>query len=140
MAEGGVEDAALAVHLGPRDRKVVILAGSVGLGIVELRSIQAGQHVYLVARKILVLIDFVFDGEARRQMLHGRKRAVFDDDGRFKNTPRMLIEVAADHFAELGPLEKRVVAGVCADEALAVLFNERKQVGALLARESFAGA
>ena len=41
VAERGIEDAALAVHLGPRDREVAVLAMHARIGEVQLRRDRA---------------------------------------------------------------------------------------------------
>ncbi len=74
------------------------------------------------------------------KVLHGREGGVFDNDGGVEGTPRVVVEIAADHFQELGPFEECVVAGVGADEAFAVLFDERHEVLLLLRIQIVAGA
>src|SRR5262249_27909116 len=85
------------------------------------------------------LVDLVLDGELLGQMLHRGEAAVLHADGRVEYAPGVLVEIAADHLAEFGPLEERVVASVRAHEALAVLLDKREQVLTLLIAEAFAG-
>ena len=86
--------------------------------------VEAEQHVDLVARPLLRLIDLVAAHEPRGEMPHCRERRVLDDDGRVERVPRVHVEPAADHLGELGPLVVGVERGVNADEPLAVLFHE----------------
>src|SRR5207247_3177603 len=44
VAERGIEDASLAVHLGPRDREVAVLAMNARVGEVQLRRIEPHQY------------------------------------------------------------------------------------------------
>ena len=52
----------------------------------------------------------------------------------------MAVEPAADHVVEFGPVEERVVAGVRADEALAIVADKGEEVLLLLRRQVVAGA
>ena len=64
-------------------------------------------------------------------MTHGGVAAILDDDGRFKRIPRMAIEIAAHHFAVLGPLVVGVNGAVRADEAFAIFLDEGDEGGFL---------
>ncbi len=52
----------------------------------------------------------------------------------------MVLEPAADHLCKRRPVEKRVIARVRADEALALIMNEGEQVLFLLRRQVVSGA
>jgi hypothetical protein len=63
VAERGIEDASLAVHLGPRDREVAVLAMNARVGEVQLRRIEPHQYARRRSREVLDLIDLVVDRE-----------------------------------------------------------------------------
>ena len=98
----------------------------------ELARIQPHQHAPVVARIILQLIDLVFDDETARPLRHARKLGIFHNDRSLKRAPGMLVEVAADHLAILGPVGERDGRAMDADEAFAVVVNEREEIGLLL--------
>ena len=76
----------------------------------------------------------------RREVLHRRESRILHDYGRVELSPGMIVEVAADHLAELRPFEEGVVAGVRADKALAFVLHERDQVLLLLGGQIVARA
>src|SRR5688572_13302278 len=65
-------------------------------------------------------------------MAHRGKIRRIDDDTSFEDAPGMIVEVAAHHLPELLPLVERSVTGVCPDDALSILFDERHEVSLLL--------
>ena len=102
---------------------------------IQLRRVEVRQHVNLVAREILDLIELVANGDARRQVTHRRELRIVDDDGAVGDAPRMLVEAAAEHLAELRPREERRRRRMRRHEPLPVVAHEREQIGALLRRE-----
>ena len=85
-------------------------------------------------RKVLQLVVLVGHGECRGQVPRDRRVAIFDDHRGFADAPRVLVEAAAEHLAELRPREERRGAGMRGHESLAIVAHEAQQVGALLRR------
>src|ERR1044071_5403533 len=58
MAQGGVEDATLPVHLGPSNGKVMIVAVNPWIVfIIQFCGLEAEQDIHLVARPFFGLVD-----------------------------------------------------------------------------------
>src|ERR1041385_307504 len=68
VAERRVKYPPFAIHLGPGDRKVAVLAMDIRLGVIELGSVEPRQHMDLVAGEVLMLIDLLPDGESLGEM------------------------------------------------------------------------
>jgi hypothetical protein len=66
-----------------------------------------GEHVNLVSREILDLIQLVVNGYARRKVPHRRKCRAIDDDGPVCDAPGMLVETSAEHLTKFRPRKKR---------------------------------
>src|SRR5262249_19432165 len=127
VAQGGVEDAALAVLLRPGQG--VVLVGALAR-LSDRGRVQAHQHVQVLAVVgALELVDLVGDLERLAEVLGGRVLGGLDDPLDLL-VPGVAVEVAADQFAVLGPLVERVGGAVAAGEALARL-DEGEQVGLL---------
>jgi len=107
MAQGRGEHPALAIALHPRNRKVAIGALHVRIGEIELAGIHTRQDVHLFTGiRCSVLIHLVPDRELVRQVLHRREIRPLDDHRRVEHSPRVVVEVGADHLAVLGPAEE----------------------------------
>ena len=81
--------------------------------------------MHTLAGKFFELINLVFDRERLAEMARRRMLGVFDVDGDFL-MPGVPVKVAADQFAILRPLVKRVGRAVNADESFARLDEIQK--------------
>ena len=142
MPEGGIEDAALAVHLGERDSEIAVRAMDAVVAIVdELGFVETEQHVDVFARPVLQLIDFIALEEGFGEMLCGGKVGVFQHDRRLEGAPGVLVEPSAVELRPVVPFVVAVGRGVYTDEALPIVTNEGEQVGLLIVAEiELAGA
>src|SRR5215475_13304206 len=107
MPEIGIEHSSLAVLPYPGHGEVAIGPMNLWIRQIKFRRIQSHQHAHPIARVILKLIDFIVQHESAWPLLHPGKSWVFQEKWRLKCPPRMLVEVATDHFPVLGPLSER---------------------------------
>src|SRR5262249_8165239 len=107
------------------DRKILVRPVNLGLAEVQLGGIQSRQYPHLGPRvRFFQFVDFVTNRESFRKVVHCRELWIFDEDWRIKYAPRMIVEVAAHHLAIFRPREERVIASVCANNPLSIVFNE----------------
>ena len=66
------------------------------------------------------------------KLLHAWKGRVFDNDGRVKCLPWMLIEIPAQQVNKLRPMDPGDGGGVDANQSLSVVMDEGEEVGLLL--------
>ncbi len=122
MGERSVEDAALAVHLGPRQRVVTV---RVRAGVARLHA-QTEQHVDLVARVLARLVELVVEVKRGRKMLRRREGRVLVDHHPGSGD-RVSVEARPDQLAELRPGLERGQTDVRCHEAMAVA-NELQEL------------
>src|SRR5688500_6286002 len=101
---------------------------------IESCWIEVREHAHDTARIRLLAqhIKFLDLGKGRTEVAHRRKVGRFDDDAAIEDTPGMIVEVTAHHFAELRPLIKRRVSSVSGHDALAILFDKGDEISFLL--------
>src|SRR5262249_24619593 len=117
MSERGVEDPPAAVVSRPRKPEIPIGPVDSRLCQIDRRSIKTQQHMNLVAREILELIDLVADLEGVAEMFGRRMRFVFDSHGDFL-MPGMSVKVAVDQLSVFGPLVEGIGRAVNSDKTL----------------------
>src|SRR5215475_7479528 len=98
----------------------------------QVRHIQSQQHMTLLAREVLRLIELFGKGKTEREMLRGGKVRIFVDDVCRGHSVGMLIELSADLFIEFRPGHERGSTRVRRDEAFAVVMNEVEEILSLL--------
>jgi len=124
VAEGRVEDPALAIVADPGHGEVAVSAMDVGALEVDFGFVKASEDADAFAGEVLYLVDFVQRRECGGKVAHGGVGAVLHDDGGFEGVPGVAVEVATDHFPIFGPLVVGVDGTVAADEAFAVFLDE----------------
>src|SRR6266436_5951297 len=110
VTQRGIEYAPFAEIAHPRYREIFIRAMDILFREVNRVRVHAHEHAHPVARVVLELVDLVGDLERRRKVFGGGKVAVLHLDGDLL-VPRMIVEIAADHFAILRPLVESVGGG-----------------------------
>src|SRR5215469_17635527 len=143
MAEGRVKYSSLAVILVPRDRKIFVLPMQAArLAVIELGRVQTCKHVHFFTRIWRFHhVNFVANRERRRKFSHGWKLSILHNYGCVKNSPRVIVEIASDHFTESRPSEVRISGRVRPYEPFAVVMHESEQISfLLLGKIAFAGS
>src|ERR1700736_2930264 len=87
--------------------------------VVEFRRIETEQHIDLVARPVLGLINLVILNESSWKVMDRWEARVFIDDWRVEGGPWVLVEPATDHLAVFRPFVIGVEGGMNPHKALA---------------------
>src|ERR1700733_3175481 len=129
VSQSGVEDTAFAIHLAPRDGKIMVGAMNARIvRIIQLRRIEAQQYIYLVPRPRLRLVDFIVLHECLGEVAHRWKVRGLVDNRRIEGHPGMLINPPADYLAVFRPGVIRIQSRMNPHKALAVVMNEGQHV------------
>src|SRR5579864_8442648 len=67
-----------------------------------------------------------------RELLHARKARVFHEDRRIESNPGVLVVSPAKHFHIFWPVNESDGSAVHANESLAIVVDERQEIGLLL--------
>src|ERR1700686_3474580 len=127
-----VINASFAIHLRPSPREIAVGAVNILVLHIELAHIEPHQHANFVSRIIGHLINLIPEHKRWREVLHAGKARVFYDDRCIEGQPRMFVVVAADHVTIVGPVHKSNGGAMDSDESLAIVMDERNEVGLLL--------
>src|SRR5580700_11850419 len=103
-----------------------------GLRQVKLACVEPHQYPDFVARIVPDLVNLVSQNEGFTPLLHPGKTRIFHDDGSVERSPRMLVEITADHIAIFRPLGKGDGGAVNANETFSVVVDEGQQISLLL--------
>src|SRR5262249_44796929 len=131
VPEAVIEHAALAVRAGPDDSKVAVPTVDTLPRKVDLALVEPEQHPNPGPREALDLVDLILECELAREVPQAGEGWVLDDQGSRELAPGVAVKGAAEHGAVLRPGEERDGGAVDADESLAVVADERQQVGLL---------
>src|SRR5262245_25347942 len=124
MPEAIVENTPFAVLAGPDDREVLVLTMDTLPGQIDLVGVETQQYAHVGAREVLDLVDFVLEREVLGQARHAGEVWIFYVPRRLVFSPRVAIEVAAEHLAVLRPGRERDGGAMDADETLAIITDE----------------
>src|SRR6185295_2151510 len=126
VTEGRIEDPATTVASRPGNREIVVGAVHAWIPQIQFGGVQAGQYSDPVTREVPYLIDLIARGERVRKRLHRWKTRILYDYWSIQDGPGVIVKIATDHLAVLGPFIKGRNRGMDADESLAVFLDERQ--------------